>query len=292
MGKRNGKKCELEGGQHALSLEIDLVAAEKLKARVTAIGGEGGVRENARLICLSQPYAGAWLNVVPSPPLGLHLRASEFVPALKLRLGMDVFSSAGPCPACSHHSDKLGDHALCCATGGSRIGRHNALRDTLHATAVAAGIGATKESQHLLPGSGRKPADVFLPFWTGGKDTAWDITVVHPLQASMVARAAITPGHGAKEAHSRKWKATGDQCLQEGIVFVPLALESLGGWHEAAVREVKKLGGALARHSGTEESTAITHLFQRLSVLLMKGNSALIVNRVPDNVNSSIDGLQ
>ena len=148
------------------------------------------------------------------------------------------------------------------------------------------------ESQHLLPGSGRRPADVFLPFWTGGKDTAWDITVVRPLQASMVARAAITPGHGAKEAHSRKWRATGDQCLQEEIVFVPLALESLGGWHKAAVREVKKLGGALARHSGTEESAAITHLFQWLSVLLMKENSALIVNCVPDNVNSSIDDLQ
>ena len=66
---------ELEGGQHALSLEIDLVAAEELKAKVTALGGVEGVRENARLVCLAQPYAGAWLNVVPSPPLGLHLRA-------------------------------------------------------------------------------------------------------------------------------------------------------------------------------------------------------------------------
>ena len=51
----------------------------------------------------------------------------------------------------------------------------------------------------------------------------------------MVARAAITPGHGAQEAFKRKWKAAGDQCLQEGIVFVPLAMESLGGWHEDAV---------------------------------------------------------
>ena len=76
------------------------------------------------------------------------------------------------------------------------------------------------------------------------------------------------------------------------MVFVPLALESLGGWHEAAIREVKKLGGALARHSGAEKSTAIRHLFQRMSVLLVKGNSALIVNRVPDNINSAVDGLQ
>ena len=284
--------CNLKGGQRALSLEIDKVEEEELKTQVIALGGVTGVRENARLTCLSQPYAGSWLNVVPSPALGLHLRASEFVPAVKLRLGMDVFSSDGPCPACSSHSDRLGDHALCCATGGSRIGRHNALRDMLHSTAVAAGIGATKESQHLLPDSGRKPADIFLPYWTGGKDTALDVTVVHPLQSSMVARAATTPGHGAQEAFSRKWKAAGDKCLKEGIVFVPLALESLGGWHEAAVMELKKLGSALARHSGAEESTAISHLFQRLSILLVKGNSALVMNRVPDNVHSAVDGLQ
>ena len=108
----------------------------------------------------------------------------------------------------------------------------------------------------------------------------------------MVARAATTPGHGAQEAFSRKWKAAGDKCLKEGIVFVPLALESLGGWHEAAVRELKKLGSALARHSGAEESTAISHLFQRLSILLVKENSALVMNRVPDNVHSAVDGLQ
>ena len=35
--------------------------------------------------------------------------------------------------------------------------------------------------------------------------------------------------------------------------------------HEAAVREVKNLGGALARHTGQEESVAVSHLFQRLS---------------------------
>ena len=52
----------------------------------------------------------------------------------------------------------------------------------------------------------------------------------------MVARAAIPPGHGAQEAFKRKWKAAGDLCLQEGIVFVPLALKSLGGWHKAKTR--------------------------------------------------------
>ena len=86
--------------------------------------------------------------------------------------------------------------------------------------------------------------------------------------------------------------SAGEQCLREGIVFVHLALESLGGWHEAAIREVKKLGGALARHSGAEENTSIRHLFQRLSILLVKGNSAQVSNRVPETETPAIHGIQ
>ena len=60
----------------------------------------------------------------------------------------------------------------------------------------------------------------------------------------------------------------------QGLVFIPLAVESLGGWHEAVVGEFRKLGGALARHTGQLEGEAISHLFQRLSILLVMGNAA------------------
>ena len=64
-------------------------------------------------------------------------------------------------------------------------------------------------------------------------------------------------------------------------------MESLGGWHELAVAEIRKLAAALARQSGQEERE---HLLQRLSISLLRGNGALFVNRIPDNINSSIDG--
>ena len=87
----------LEGcGQKFLSLQVDLAAAARL-ADVTA--RLGSLREQARLASLSLPYAGTWLNVVPSPALGLHLRGPEFITAIKYRLGADIFRSAGPCPA-------------------------------------------------------------------------------------------------------------------------------------------------------------------------------------------------
>ena len=49
-----------------------------------------------------------------------------------------------------------------------------------------------------------------------------------------------------------------------------------------ACGQVSKLAAALARHTGPEEGETSTHLFQKVSLLLMKGNAALFTNRIPD----------
>ena len=66
----------------------------------------------------------------------------------------------------------------------------------------------------------------------------------------------------------------------------------LGGWLEAAVGELSKLGRALARHTGQLEGEAISHLLQRLSILLVKGNAALVINRIPGQLHPRIGGIQ
>ena len=148
---------------------------------------------------------------------------------LKLRLGIPVFTSSGSCPACKAPSDRLGDHALCCGNEGERIARHNALRDALHSTAAAASLGPSKEVRFLIPGSDKRPADVFLPYWCSGRDTAWDVTVTHSLQKSTVTKAVTLPGHAANKAYTRKMREAWEECRRQGIVFTPLALETLGG---------------------------------------------------------------
>ena len=66
-------------------------------------------------------------------------------------------------------------------------------------------------------------------------------------------------------------RVTADLCDQQGIVFIPMAAESLGGWHKVALEQLRKLGSALARHTGQEEGETISHLPTRASVLLQKG---------------------
>ena len=124
--------------QKQMSVKIDLHQQQLL---VQQVDQQGGDRERARLASLSLRHAGDWLNTPPLTALGLHLRAAEFALAVKYRLGVPVFNTEGPCPACLRPSDTLGDHALCCGTGGDRISRHNHLRDALFDTAAAAGLG-------------------------------------------------------------------------------------------------------------------------------------------------------
>ena len=250
-------------------------------------------REVARFssVSIKGAHAGDWLSVVPSPGLNLLLHPSEFVAALRYRLGHPVFASDGACPACGQPSDQLGDHALNCAWQGERIARHNSLRDTLHSTAVKAALGPTREGQYLLPGEGGKPADIFIPRHAGGKDAALDVTVINPLQAATVAQAAESPGYALTVAHKRKVDKSWQACHQQGIVFLPLAVESLGAWHTSAIAEVKKLGSCLARHTGEDETITTMHLFQQLSIALQKGNAALLNNRNPGGADTSDEAV-
>ena len=55
---------------------------------------------------------------------------------------------------------------------------------------------------------------------------------------------------------------------------------------------IVELAAALARHSGQEEGEACQHLFSRLSILLQKGNAAILLNRIPRYPEGVVDGDQ
>ena len=93
-------------------------------------------------------------------------------------------------------------------------------------------------------------------------------------------------------AYERKRREAGELCRQQGIAFVPLAMESLGGWHEVAIAQVKKLASSLARHTGQDEKTVVGHITSRCSLLLQKGTAALLLNRVPNQVAAQVAGVR
>ena len=57
------------------------------------------------------------------------------------------------------------------------------------------------------------------------------------------------------------------------------------------MREVERLGAALARQSGQEEEEVVRHLWGKLGMLLQRGNAAILANRVPSFPPAAIDGI-
>ena len=288
MGEEAREEDLVGVSQRHLGAKVDKEQERRLLEGVE----DGDAEEMARLKSLTLPHAGDWLNVVPSTALGLHLRPQEFVMVARYRLGLPLYTKDGPCPACHRLSDRQGNHAMCCGSGGERIARHNHLRDHLHDTAAAAGLGPVREVRFLIPGEDSRPADVLLPHWSAGQDAAMDVTVVNPLQVATVEGAATEAGHALTFAFNRKMRGTSEACQRQGVTFLPLVVESYGGWHETAVREVERVAAALARQSGQEEEEAVRHLWGKLGILLQRGNAAILANRMPSFPNPAIDGQQ
>ena len=117
-------------------------------------------------------------------------------------------------------------------------------------------LGPSREDRALIPGSDNRPADLLIPHWSDGKDTAMCVTVVNTLQAAHIRGAANTPGHALNRRYVGKMNKHGEGCRRAGLVFLPLPMETMGGWHEETVRQVKRLGSALARQTRGDEGSA------------------------------------
>ena len=264
--------------QKVVSHSVDLFTLQKLAASMQED------RDKVRLNSLGMMRAGDWLNTVPSKALGLHMRPLEFLTSVKYRLGLPVFIVEGPCTACGRPSDRYGDHALGCAQQGERLSRHNTLRDAIYQAAQQAVLSPTREERYLLSQQGReleRPGDVLIPNWTSGMDTALDITVISPLQASEVKKATEESGSALEHRFRAKMSKYFDACKDQGIHFLPLPVETLGAWHPRAISALTRLGQQLARQTGRMEEETVRHLFQRLSILLMKSILILILSRTP-----------
>ena len=178
-----------------------------------------------------------------------------------------------------------------CHHWGERITRHNAIRDHVYSMAASAVLNPVKEGRFILLGDDRRPADIYLPSWAEGRDAALDVTVINLLQSATVAEAAETPGHSLTVAFERKMRGAADDCARQGVAFIPLAFESLGGWHTTAELQVRRLAQALARQTGKDESECCSQAISRLSLLLMKGNASILINRIPAAPDAAVDGL-
>lgn len=174
-------------------------------------------------------------------------------------------------------SDTYGDHAIVCAYSGERIGKHDKLRNVVFAAAQSALLSASIETH--VDDSQSRPGDVYIAEWVRGKDAALDLTVVSPLQKALVNRCARESGAALEVAFKRKMDAHYARCRANNIVFLPLCVETLGGWHPDSASELRRIQRAVTLCSRQDQTTSEKHFFEKLAVSLQRSNSNMILSR-------------
>jgi hypothetical protein len=107
--------------------------------------------------------------------------------------------------------------------------RHDRLRDAIFSAAQGAGLCPRREFRHLFPDTDDRPGDIFIDIWQQGRGAAFDVTVTSPLQQSQVRRVAAQAGAAVEAAKKGKLDRYANRCHEAGIIFIPLAVDTIGG---------------------------------------------------------------
>ena len=160
------------------------------------------------------------------------------------------------------------------------IFRHDTIRDAIFDEAKYAGLSPVKEARSLIQNSRSRPGDFFLQNWRG-RQTAFDIAVTSPLSNSSLPRSCATAGAALESMINLKMNKHFRACQANGVHFIPLVVETLGGWDKDALHHLQAISRLTSARNSSNGSTVTRHFFQRLSVLLQRANAALIATRAP-----------
>ena len=137
------------------------------------------------------------------------------------------------------------------------------------------------EAKGLSESSRRRPGDIFIPIWAHGSPAAVDVTLTCPLQSTLINRAAEEVGYVCKLAEERKLAASAELCQQSGFEFIPLALETSGGFGTSATSFLTLLSERCADNNLRDRAAEKRQLFQRINVAVHRSNANMVFSRVP-----------
>ena len=92
-------------------------------------------------------------------------------------------------------------------------------------------------------------------------------------------RAAQLAGQAAAAAEQLKFSESLDYCRQKGLWFVPMAVETFGGWGKVAIGAFRQMSILMAATSGRRAADELRWMYQRHSVVLQRDNARMIIRR-------------
>lgn len=191
----------------------------------------------------------------------MFLEPTQFVAAVKLRLGQEVIPQAGTCTLCFNHEvDTTGHAAQKCMRCGFRTRAHNALRDCLAGLLRDALMTPTVEP-HPFAGAKNLRADIAYSF--SGCCMIVDCAITHPFRDKYRADAADRKG-GAATAYEHAHHLRGTQRL------VPFVLDTFGAMGQSAELATKSIVPLYARRMGLSATVASRIVFGRLTTCVVR----------------------
>ena len=125
---------------------------------------------------------------------------------------------------------------------------------------------------------------MYIPRWRAGPPAAWDFAVTSGMRLDVMADSVRDPDSvlTGYEDFKTSYLETNLQCQAQGLTFIPMVMEAVGGgWGKMARGVWSELAKSSALASGelqTESSCAIW-LQQRLSMTLHRENARACLKR-------------
>ena len=229
----------------------------------------------SRLLAVSAPGAGVWLNAVPIPSLGLKLDNESLRISVALRLGAKL-NRPYEC-ICGAAVEDSATHGLDCRKGIGKHSRHSEANEIIHRALTTAGTPSHLEPVGLSRDDGKRPDGATLVPWARGRCLVWDFTCVNTIARSHLGISSTKPGSLSAAAEEKKRKKY--STLSDTYSFVPIAVETLGPWGPEALSFMKELGLRLSVATGDPRSGAF--LKQRISMAVQRGNATCISGSFP-----------
>lgn len=231
--------------------------------------------EKARLLAVTSPHAGDWLNAVPVPSLGLKLDNHQLRIAAALRLGS---------PLCQPHTcicgtqvDASGVHGLSCKKSAGRFPRHHQVNDLIKRALGSAGFPSVLEPLGISREDGKRPDGMTLFPWKTGKSLVWDFTCCDTLAPSHLASSSTAACKVAERAEADKMVKYAN--LKHSHIVNAVCIETLGSWGSQGLKLIQDIGSYVIRETGEPRSTAF--LLQAMSMAVQRGNAVSVIGTVP-----------
>jgi hypothetical protein len=263
----------LQLSQHDFKVKGDTLSLEILIS-------QNDTRLQALIKSKSIEYSWSWLIALPSSWNGQNISPTIFRSLLKFHSGMPFKDTPIDCPEtkCKATMDIYGDHAISCKATGECIGKHNKLVQKIAGFARRGRINLLIEERVERDRLG----DLMFVDWTRNQDKYFDLSVVSSTCPSYRNAAAANVGGAIKIRVVRKMERYRARIEESNLLFLPLVVESLGGWDVDAIKLLKEVAARVAEEESSNKCIVMKGMMTQLSVCLQKMNGAMIKNRVFD----------